>query len=68
MAGDLAAALRRGIDDARQALVPARSAGHPHEAQLHAARLAEAIQAARLLGVKVDSWVGQPVQDGPEGE
>ncbi|RJQ89122.1 hypothetical protein [Amycolatopsis panacis] len=46
MTGRFAAELRRGLTDAQAATMTAMAAGHPYEAYLHRARLAELLELA----------------------
>lgn len=48
---EFAAELRRGIVEAQQASKDALESGHPYEAYLHRARLADLIEVAERHGV-----------------
>ncbi|WP_236794991.1 hypothetical protein [Amycolatopsis sp. GM8] len=52
-----AAELRRGIMEAQQASLQALEVGHPYEAYLHRARLADLVEVAGRHGVGTDALI-----------
>jgi hypothetical protein len=61
VASQFTAELRRGISEAQQASVVAGEAGHPYEAYLHRARLAELLDLAEQHTVDVGELVSPTV-------
>jgi hypothetical protein len=57
LVSEFSAQLRRGIAEAQRLAKAAKSAGHPYEAYLHRARLADLIDLARRHGIDPDTLV-----------